>query len=85
VILRAALHLEARPIRYVRGLKPSLVIGQKIEIGPNPLHLEVVAIWWYDFSNQKMHDLTRSKLDELGAPRMEGQFLASSPMSYFNK
>jgi hypothetical protein len=34
--LRAALHLEAGPIRCVRGLKSSLVIGQKAEIGPNP-------------------------------------------------
>jgi hypothetical protein len=34
--LRAALHLEAGPIRCVRGLKPSLVIGQKAQIGPNP-------------------------------------------------
>jgi hypothetical protein len=33
---RAALHLEAGPIRCVRGLKPSLVIGQKAQIGPNP-------------------------------------------------
>jgi hypothetical protein len=36
VILRAALHLEAGPIRCVRGLKSSLVIGQKAQIGPNP-------------------------------------------------
>ena len=34
--VRAALHLEAGPIRCVRGLKSSLVIGQKAEIGPNP-------------------------------------------------
>jgi hypothetical protein len=36
VTLRAALHVEAGPIRYVRGLKSSLVIGQKAQIGPNP-------------------------------------------------
>jgi hypothetical protein len=34
--LRAALHLEAGPNRCVRGLKSSLVIGQKAQIGPNP-------------------------------------------------
>jgi hypothetical protein len=34
--LRAALHLEVGPIRRVRGLKPSLEIGQKAEINPNP-------------------------------------------------
>ena len=34
-ILRAALHIEAGPIRCVRGLKSSLVIGQKAQIGPN--------------------------------------------------
>jgi hypothetical protein len=34
--IRAALHLEAGPIRSVRGLKSSLVIGQKAQIGPNP-------------------------------------------------
>jgi hypothetical protein len=36
VALRVALHLEARPIRCVRGLKSSLVIGPKAQIGPNP-------------------------------------------------
>ncbi len=34
--LRAAIHMEAGPIRCVRGLKSSLVIGQKAQIGPNP-------------------------------------------------
>jgi hypothetical protein len=34
--LTTALNLEARPIRCVRGLKPSLVIGQMGEIGSNP-------------------------------------------------
>jgi hypothetical protein len=34
--LRAALHLEAGPIRCVRGLTSSLVIGQKAQICPNP-------------------------------------------------
>jgi hypothetical protein len=33
---RAALHLKARPICCVRGFKSSLMIGQKVEIGPNP-------------------------------------------------
>jgi hypothetical protein len=36
VELRVALHLEAGPIRCVRGLKSSLVIGQKAQIDPNP-------------------------------------------------
>jgi hypothetical protein len=35
-LLRAALHIEAGQIRCVRGLKSSLVIGQKAQIGPNP-------------------------------------------------
>jgi hypothetical protein len=35
-LLRATLHLEVGPIRCVRGLKSSLVMGQKVEIGPNP-------------------------------------------------
>jgi hypothetical protein len=34
--LRAALHLEAGPIHCVRGLKSSLVIGQKAQTGSNP-------------------------------------------------
>jgi hypothetical protein len=34
--VRAALHLETGPIRCVRGLKSSLVIGQKAQIRPNP-------------------------------------------------
>jgi hypothetical protein len=37
--LRAALHLEAGPIRCLKGLKISLVIGQKAQIGPNPFTL----------------------------------------------
>ena len=32
---RAALQLKAGPNRCVRGLKFSLVIGQKAQIGPN--------------------------------------------------
>jgi hypothetical protein len=35
VALRATLHLEAMPFRCVRGLKSSLVIDQKVEVGPN--------------------------------------------------
>jgi hypothetical protein len=34
--LRAALNLEAGPIRCIGSLKSSLVIGQKAEIGLNP-------------------------------------------------
>jgi hypothetical protein len=34
--IRSILHLEAGPICCVRGLKSSLVIGQKAQIGPNP-------------------------------------------------
>jgi hypothetical protein len=49
--LRAALHLEAGPIRCVRGLKSSLVIGKKVQIGPNSFTLEAMPIWWYDFLN----------------------------------
>ena len=33
--LRAALHLEAGPIRCVRGLKSSIVKDQKAQIGSN--------------------------------------------------
>jgi hypothetical protein len=33
--IRAPLHLEAGPIHCVRGFKSSLVIGQKVQIGPN--------------------------------------------------
>jgi hypothetical protein len=43
--IRAALHLEAGPIRCVRGLKSSLVIGQKAEIGPNPIGASPVQIF----------------------------------------
>jgi hypothetical protein len=76
--MRAALHLEAMPIRCVRGLKSSLVIGQKTQIGPNPfnLHLEAGPIWWYDFLIKKMYVMTHPELIELSAPKMEGQFLA---------
>jgi hypothetical protein len=72
--LRAALHLEAGPIHCVRGLKSSLMIGQKVQKSvPTPLHLEVGPIWWYDFSNQRMYLMTRPELVESGAPKMEGQ------------
>ena len=36
LLLSVALHLEARPVRCVRGLKSSLLIDQKAQIGPNP-------------------------------------------------
>jgi hypothetical protein len=35
-VIQPELHLEVGPIRCVRGLKSSLVIGQKAQIGPNP-------------------------------------------------
>jgi hypothetical protein len=74
--LRAALHREAGPIRCVRGLKSSLVIGQKAQIGPNPFkpkgHADlVVCVFDYKFVF-----MTGPKLIESGAPKMEGQFLA---------
>jgi hypothetical protein len=52
------------------------VIGQKAEIGPNPFTPRAGPIWWYDFFNKKMDGLTRPKLIKMGAPKMEGQFLA---------
>jgi hypothetical protein len=35
------------------------------------------------FYNKKMHGLIWPKLIELGAPKMEGQFLTLGPMSDF--
>jgi hypothetical protein len=71
--LRAALHLEAGPIRCVRGLKSSLVIGQKAQIGPNPFtprgHADLMVRM---FLIKKKHVMTRPELVELGAPKMEG-------------
>jgi hypothetical protein len=49
------------------------------------LHLHAGPIWWYKVFNQKMHGLTWLELVELGAPKMEGQFLAYEPMSHFKK
>jgi hypothetical protein len=43
--LGAALHLEAEPIRCVRGLKSLLVIGQNAQIGPNPFTPRGRADW----------------------------------------
>jgi hypothetical protein len=48
---RATVHLEAGPICCVRGLKSSLVIGQKAQIGPKPFTPKgggdlVVWIFW---------------------------------------
>jgi hypothetical protein len=75
VALRVALHLEVGPNRCVSRLKSSLVIRQKAQIGLNPLHLEAMPICWYDFFNKKMYVMTRPELVELGAPKMDGQFL----------
>jgi hypothetical protein len=53
---------------------------------PQPLYtLEAGPIWWYEFFNKKRQVLTWLELGELGAPKMEGQFLASGPMSDLNK
>jgi hypothetical protein len=84
--LRAALHLKAGPICCVRGLKSSLVIGQKAQIGPNPFTPRGRAdlVVWI-FSIKKLYVMTWPELVELGAPKMEGQFLASGPMSCFTK
>jgi hypothetical protein len=42
---------------------------------PTPLHIEAGLIWWYTFLIKK-YVMTRPELIELGAPKMEGQFLA---------
>ena len=54
--LRADLHvhLEAGSIHCVKGLKSSLVIGQKVQTSPNPFTPEAEPIWWYDFFNYKI-------------------------------
>jgi hypothetical protein len=83
--LRAALYPEARPICCVRGLKSSLVIGQKAEICPTLLHLEAGSFRGIIFLIKKMRGLTWPELVELGAPKMEGRFLASGSMLDFNK
>ena len=87
VPLRVALHLKAGPLCCVRGLKSSLVIGQKVEIGPIPF----TPRGWVDSmvcfflkKNQKVHGQTWPELVKLGAPKMTGQFLASGPMSNVN-
>jgi hypothetical protein len=76
VSLRATLHLEAGPIRCVRGLKSSPNIGQKAQIGPNPFTPRGYADLVVWFFNWKMYVMTRPELVELGAPKMEVQFLA---------
>jgi hypothetical protein len=43
-VVRATLHLEAKSIRCVRGLKSSLLIGQKAQIGHK---LELVQLVSY--------------------------------------
>jgi hypothetical protein len=53
-IIRAALHLEVGPIHCVRGLKSSLVIGQKAQVGPNPFTPRGGAdlvVWFYKTKN----------------------------------
>jgi hypothetical protein len=52
--IRAALHLEAGPICCVRGFKSSLVIGQKVDINPNPFTPTCWAdleVWFFWFKN----------------------------------
>ena len=64
---------------------PHLWLAKRLEPAPTPLHLEAGPIWWYDLFDQKMHDQTWSELIELGAPKMEGQFLALGPIPEFNE
>jgi hypothetical protein len=64
------------PILCVRGLKSSLVIGQKAQISPNPFTPRGRADWVVWFFEIKMYVMTQPKLVELDAPEMEGQFLA---------
>jgi hypothetical protein len=49
-ISKKILHLEAWPIRCVRGLKSSFVIGQKVQIGPNsftPRDQADLVVWFF--------------------------------------
>jgi hypothetical protein len=64
-VVRGALHLEAGLICCVRGLKSSLVIGQKAQLRSNPFT-----------TTGLIKKMTRPELVELGAPKREGQFLA---------
>jgi hypothetical protein len=80
-VLRTILHLEVEPLHCVRGLKSPLVIGQKVEINPNPF----IPKGWAVLVVSKIQGLTWSELVELGAPKMEGQFLASGPMSHLGE
>jgi hypothetical protein len=43
--IRAALHLEAGPIRCVRGLKSSVVIGQEAQISPNSIGASPIQLF----------------------------------------
>jgi hypothetical protein len=77
--LRAASHLEVGPFRCVKGLKSSLVIGQKDEIDPNPFTPRgrpnlVVWIFW---SKYAWSDMARARW--IGCTQNGG------PMSDFNK
>ena len=47
--------------------------------------LGVEAVFWKLISLFKRQDLTRPQLQELGPPRMEGQFVALRPSPNFNK
>jgi hypothetical protein len=60
--LRAALHLEAVPIRCVRGLKSSLVIGQKAQISPNPFTPRGWAdlVVWFFWLKNVCYDTARA-------------------------
>jgi hypothetical protein len=67
------------------GKNPHVWLVKRLKFVPTFLHLEARSISWYEFFNQKMHDLTWPELVELGAFKMKGQFFASRPMSDFNK
>jgi hypothetical protein len=66
----------------IRGSKSSLVIGQKTEIGPNffPPRIHVNLVVWI-LLIKKRYGLTWFELVELGALKMAGQSLDSTPMS----
>jgi hypothetical protein len=77
--LRVALHLQAGPIRCVRGLKSSLVIGQKAQIGPNPFTPRGRAnlvIWFFKL---KIVCYDTAEAHWIGCTQNEG------PMSYITK
>jgi len=61
-IIKAALHLEAKPICLSKTKHHHLWLDEPLKLVPTSLHLEAGPIWCNKFFHLKRHDLTWPEL-----------------------